>query len=460
MDQLAQARTQNKGHPFRAVTELGELIILPARYAQEMRNERSLDFRAALMKQMHSYLPGFEAFDLLGHKSEVVQKVARKQLTQHLNSLSVPVSEECTHAENIIFGESPEWKEMMLTKPILEYIARISSRVFLGEELCRNPRWLALTVEYTVTSFSAALKLNMLPLFLRPLAAIFEPDCRRTRANTKEARQLIGGIIEKRRQQTEQAAREGLPKPVFDDTIAWAEAESGGEQYDPVAFQLMMSFAAIHTTSDLITQTLMKLAEQPQLIEPLREEMIQVLRAEGWKKTALFNLKLLDSAIKEAQRLKPASLVSMRRVAHKDVRLSDGITIRKGDFMVVDDEGMLDPEKHENPEKFDIYRFRNMREQAGSEAKAQLVSTHPDHLAFGHGYHACPGRFFAANEIKIALCHLLLKYDWKLAPGYKPKTSVGGTNLAVDPDLRVLYRRRQEEINLEDLAAMSVPGRQ
>lgn len=47
-----------------------------------------------------------------------------------------------------------------------------------------------------------------------------------------------------------------------------------------------------------------------------------------------------------------------------------------------------------------------------------LVTTSPDHLALGHGEHACPGRFFAAIEIKILLCHLLLKYEWELSPKY------------------------------------------
>lgn len=42
-----------------------------------------------------------------------------------------------------------------------------------------------------------------------------------------------------------------------------------------------------------------------------------------------------------------------------------------------------------------------MREQAETETEALLVTTSPNHLAFGHGKHACPGRFFAATEIKI-----------------------------------------------------------
>lgn len=112
---------------------------------------------------------------------------------------------------------------------------------------------------------------------------------------------------------------------------------------------------------------------------------------------------------------------------------------------------MINPELHSEPGKFDVYRFRRMREEPGNEHKAQLVATSAEQLTFGHGQYACPGRFFAANEIKIALCHLLLKYDWKLAPGSTTQPIVTGSTMSINPGARVLFRRRKEEINLESL---------
>ena len=38
-------------------------------------------------------------------------------------------------------------------------------------------------------------------------------------------------------------------------------------------------------------------------------------------------------------------------------------------------------------------------------------------MSFGFGRHACPGRFFAANEIKLILARLLLDYDIRMPPG-------------------------------------------
>ncbi|KAJ7660426.1 hypothetical protein B0H17DRAFT_832480, partial [Mycena rosella] len=45
--------------------------------------------------------------------------------------------------------------------------------------------------------------------------------------------------------------------------------------------------------------------------------------------------------------------------------------------------------------------------------KRHMVSTGTDHLPFGTGKHACPGRFFAATELKAMLAHLVLNYDVK-----------------------------------------------
>jgi cytochrome P450 len=56
--------------------------------------------------------------------------------------------------------------------------------------------------------------------------------------------------------------------------------------------------------SEIMTQ----LARHPKMFQPLREEIMEVLSRDGLKKTALYNLKLMDSVIKECQRLKPIHL--------------------------------------------------------------------------------------------------------------------------------------------------------
>jgi cytochrome P450 len=143
--------------------------------------------------------------------------------------------------------------------------------------------------------------------------------------------------------------------------------------------------------------------------------------------------------------------VAMRRIALRDITIEGGLTIRKGERIGIDAFNMLDPKIHPEPEKYDMYRFLRMREDPTNAIKAQLVSTSPEHLEFGHGVYACPGRFLAADEIKIALCHLLLKYDWKLAPGTNLEYIQAAFFQNVNPANKLLYKRRKEEIDLETL---------
>lgn len=92
-----------------------------------------------------------------------------------------------------------------------------------------------------------------------------------------------------------------------------------------------------------------------------------------------------------------------------------------------------------------------MRQTPGKENQAHFVTTGPDSLGFGHGQHACPGRFFAANEVKILMCHLLLKYDLELTPGTDTSVQVYGFSLNSKRGVKVKVRRRKEEVDLDGL---------
>lgn len=343
---------------------------------------------------------------------------------------------------------------------MLEHIARLSSLVFLGDELCRNPEWLEITKSYTVDTNITADKLRQYPKLLRPLVCNFIPECRKLQKQVKDARRVFAPVLQKRKEARDTAQAKGDPLPSYNDTIQWLAEENQGEPYDIVGAQLGFSVVAIHTTSDLLTETMLRLAERPELIEDIRKEIESVLKAEGWTKKALFNMKLLDSSIKEAQRLKPLTsgmntlficaiylrllhLATMNRTATKRVTLPGGVVLEKGDRCMSDLGSMVDPDFYPQPYEYDGYRFYRMRGDPLMDSKAHLVSTSAAHLGFGHGKHACPGRFFASNEVKLLLCHLLHKYDWKLEDGYVHKISEFGLALLPDGQARISFRRRQ-----------------
>ncbi|KIX09576.1 uncharacterized protein Z518_00656 [Rhinocladiella mackenziei CBS 650.93] len=381
---------------------------------------------------------------------DIFQDTIKLKVTQSLGQITEALSAETSWAINKLFGERKDWQEFELPNLVLDLTARLSARVFMGDEYCRNEEWLKMSVGYTMKAMHALQALYKWPAFLRPLANRFLPECRALQAGLRAARKLIEPEVSRRKREQKAALQRGEKIPPGKDTLDWMDEVARGRPFDVVLGQLLLSLVAIHTTSSLLTEVLLDLCAFPEYVPSLREEIMEVIGAGEWKKASLHKLKKMDSFVKETQRLRPNSLVTIRRYATDDVKLSDGTVIPKGSSMIVP---MMDTMKNRliypNPDQFDGWRFLRIREQNPSDVKAQLAVTSVEHLGFGHGRHACPGRFLAVNEIKIALCHLLMKYDWRLPEGQnRPKTMTWSTENMIDPTARVMIRRREEGIAL------------
>lgn len=138
----------------------------------------------------------------------------------------------------------------------------------------------------------------------------------------------------------------------------------------------------------------------------------------------------------------------MFRVAKKTVTLQDGTTIPKGTSLAFANDLRLDPTMYPDPESFDGYRFEKMRKIPEQANLVPFTKTRTSHLAFGHGKNACPGRFLSCDEAKLILCHILLKYDFKLVDGCGPDLHIRGMFIQRDSGGTIAVRRRQEEITL------------
>lgn len=160
--------------------------------------------------------------------------------------------------------------------------------------------------------YTAAI-LRLWPRPIRHIIARFLPCCKTLRSQIKKAREIILPVLEQKRARKAALLEHGKSVEIdrySADCIEWLEesAKSNGAEYDPVIAQLSFSMAAIHTTSDMLTQVIYDLCENMELIQPLREEIVGVIGEDGWKKTALNKLVLMDSVLKESQRLKPISM--------------------------------------------------------------------------------------------------------------------------------------------------------
>lgn len=161
-----------------------------------------------------------------------------------------------------------------------------------------------------MTIFVAAAKLRIFPKSTRWLVNMVLPDCIKLRRQFNEARRVIMPVINHRRELRRIALEAGKPLPEFNDALDWIEREAvaKGATYDPANAQLILSVASIHTTTDLLEQVMLDLSQNPEFFQPLREEIAEHLRVGGWQKSSLYNMKLLDSVIKESQRMKPLAI--------------------------------------------------------------------------------------------------------------------------------------------------------
>ncbi|KAF3811758.1 Cytochrome P450 monooygenase 1 [Colletotrichum gloeosporioides] len=432
---------------FQVITTSGPKIILPGKFADEIRNDTRMDFGRAIHEEFFGSYPGFEAF-AAGPQSQMLVEMVRGRLTQSLNFITADLADETAQATDHLLGAPKDWTECQFKSVLLQLAARVSSRVFVGPELCANQEWLDVSVNYTVHSMVAAEALTKWPSFLRPFVHWFLPEVRNLKSEGSRARQILKPVFAKRREENRVARDAGEKTTKVADTIGWLDEVAKGRAYDDGLAQLGLSFAAIHTTSELLSGIISDLCDHPQWFEPLREEMYLAIKTHGWSKKALQDMKLTDSMMKESQRHHLGDIAAMHRIASTTVELSDGTRIPKGAYTMVALDKMEDPVMFEDASGYHPRRFLDMRQKPGQEHKWQFVTTGPEHLAFGHGLHSCPGRFFASNEIKVILVYLLTKYEWKWATDGRKEDSFSGLFASADPTATAVIRARDCEISL------------
>ncbi|TGJ83720.1 hypothetical protein E0Z10_g5031 [Xylaria hypoxylon] len=444
---------QYSNRPFKVITGTGPKIIVPNRFADEIRNNPALNFNKAFIHDFFPEYPGMEPLKEFSAHDSITAETIRTKLTQSLGLVTDYLVDETTSCLHDLYGDDfdGEWRTVVLKETVLDMVARLSSRVFLGKDLCREQKWLDIAKTYAVDAVMATFALRRLPPILRPFAHRFMAECARCRRAVKDAHQMIDAEVTRRKFAVDKCLTAGKKPPKIADTIGWMHeiAVMRKVKVDYVAAQLSLTMAAIHTTTEVTCQALFDVCSHPEVLQPLRDEIIQVIGVHGWAKTSLYHLKFMDSFLKESSRFRPRNLAVVNRHIESDIQLSDGTILPKGALCIVLAD-FSNPEVYPEPEKFEAWRFIKAQEQPGQENAWSMVAVSAEQMSFGIGKHACPGRFFAANEVKIALCHMLLKYDWRFVPGKgRPVSSSFELEDSISTTGEMQYRRRKEEINLD-----------
>jgi len=369
----------------------------------------------------------------------------RNQLTRKLPMITNEVYEELVLAFKDYWPVSKgEWTTFKAVDTCTKIVSRAANRAFCGAELCRNSELLDHIGEYAHSMFIGVGVVGMLPFFLRPILApiIVRP----AKKHLEIVKKLAVPVIQRRLDQL----RSGKPPvPTGDisdntnDALQWLIEEcvkkNDPAELDPVRICrriVRVNMVAIHTTSTTITNTLLDLYSSPhraEIVEGLREEVSRVLAAAGgtWTKAAVNDLHRIDSTIKESMRKSGIFIAGMTRVIAdtNGVDFGDGIHVPYGVRVATPNCAIhMDPQNYESPDTFDAFRFSRARESLATSTDAAAktsnlialtsqaaVTTSDKFLSFGHGRGACPGRFFASQEMKLMLAHIVMTYDLRVA---------------------------------------------
>lgn len=200
-----------------------------------------------------------------------------------------------------------DWHAVSVHETVLALTAQMTSRAFIGPELCRNPLWQDITINFTMNRAAAVQAIQRWPVVFHPIVHWFLPVCRDVRRQIQRAREILTPVLERDRR--ERHSRASSTDRQF-STLSFIDRFAKGRRYDATMAQLRLIGVSIHTTSDFVEKVLARICEHPKLVQVLRDEVMTVLKKGPLEHSSLKELTLMESVMKESQRLEPATLSS------------------------------------------------------------------------------------------------------------------------------------------------------
>ncbi|KAF2970323.1 hypothetical protein GQX73_g3176 [Xylaria multiplex] len=354
------------------------------------------------------------------------EPVVRRDLTAHLDRLEADIWEEVGMALEVVWGkDSQSWREVNLDHTIRRVVARAANRVFVGDKLCRNDDYIENSIRYVTQVSAVGLLMNLFPSWVkRFVGVIFTTPIRITYSRC--SKHLIPVF-------SELTSMESSAYPCLFSSWLVTNADkfslsSPERTPDYLSRRIMaLNFAAIHTSTMTTCNLLLDVFSSVSSKSFLYEESLD--SSSRWDKicnrTRLNQMPRLDSALRESLRLWGVVAKAMsRKIIHPDgailptgQHLPQGVTVCISGWGLHHDEAIY-------PQPFEFVHDRFMRTLIDGQEKAKgekgastrsstatAVEIDERFVTWGVGKHACPGRFFAVDVVKIILAHVLLEYE-------------------------------------------------
>ncbi|KAK4185837.1 cytochrome P450 [Podospora australis] len=412
---------------FNSTNTSRPLAILPTKYLEEVRNASSskLSFNEFLNKsQISADIGAPQVTDRIIH-------VVRQDLNKSLNDLIQPLHQACAKVVPRLIPPSQDWTSHPGFMALFQIVGRLMARVLVGSELWDDDEWHQVCMMYFGAGMIATARVRngWYPTWLRWTSRFLDKYVIGIYLARRKGQKILKPVVQARVAEVKAKKDDNNSKSKLGDGIGWlAESymnsgksrPSPGDIMQDVAFLIAASVPSTASTCLSILYDLIDIDHANTLAE-IREEISLVFSENGstWTRRALGELRLLDSFMKESQRIHNLQFNTMQRMVlePEGYTFKDGLHLPQGTPMVMPSRLLgLDPDLHREADKFDATRWKKKREE-GDATKFHFASIHDDMLPWGSGPHACPGRFIAQDIIKLILVHFVTQYDIKCAEG-------------------------------------------
>jgi cytochrome P450 len=271
------------------------------------------------------------------------------------------------------------------------------------------------------------LEVEILATIASPLAMLLPLDIpgtpfgRALRLSERVEQRIRALIADKRRRPGDTDALARLMDARDEDGSALGEAELVAESNSLFA-------AGFDTSAHTLTWTMLLLAEHPDVLDDLIDELKTVLRVEPPTVAHLADLVKLDRVIKESMRLLPVAVLLFMRVVAQAAQLG-AVTLPVGTQLFLSPiVTHRDPTLYPAPMRFDPARWIGL--------EPPLYA----YLPFGAGPRTCIGAQFATVALRLTLARILQRVRPVVPEGARVDYAVRGPAMGPKGGLRLELR--------------------
>ncbi|PSK38491.1 Ent-kaurene oxidase [Elsinoe australis] len=407
-------------------------IVIPRKFLDELR--RLPEDTLSAGKAVADFLE--VKYTQILAEEDIVAHTIKADLTPSLLRYNPIISKIADEAIKADMPACEDWTSIHVFEVLTKIVAKLSGRIFVGPDLFLQKEYLEMSLNYIHELMAAQRRIKTMRPLLRPILGHWTAEVRQLRKRERFAEEFFLPVV-RARLEAKKCGDEKEP----DDMLQWLLKRREQFQLHTMAkISKLQRVTALHTTVMTATNIFYSLAVTPEYIDELRTEIRQAVAGSNgvMDSKALSEMEKLGSYMKEVI-LPPES--SQRHYTHQWSIYPRGLDIEAPTYSIYHDDELFP-----DPETFDGVRAYKLRQASTSndvQARNTFVNVSDQNLGFGYGRHACPGRFFANNEIKMILAKLLLQYDIKMPNGLTTRWPNIENGAEYMPDLskEILFRK-------------------